>query len=594
MAALRESSLGELRTTGKRPSLTAYEHEVARRRAASDRARIAKDADAIRDRCTSLIGFVREFWGILEPGRDFVCGWAVEAIAQHLEAVSDGLIQYLLINVPPGMMKSLLVSVFWPAWEWATRSGSLGFLASSFGLDNVLRDNLKMRRLVESDLYQGLYGAKVAAAKKWGGRRFENMAQGVREGRSFKRMTGGRGDRVIIDDPHDVDAGESDTQRPAAVKTFREAIPDRLNDMSKSAIVVIMQRLHANDVSGTILKLGLPYVHLNLPMEFEEYREEGGKRIDARCRTYLQRDIGPDGKPIPGATPFFTDPREYDGELLFPERFPREVVEGLKKAKGSYAYAGQYQQRPTAREGGLFKRAWFAGKIIAKSSMPRGHLTRCRAWDFAASEALAGTDPDWTAGLRLARHGVDYYIENVERDRLSPGAVQKLVRAVAELDPVGTVVRIPIDPAQAGVFQTNSYVTALAGFPIKAERPGGKEQHAKVARALPSTIQAEYGHVYLVNSGPPDEGVDPWIELFLDELCSFPTGAHDDQVDAFSDAFNELSVANDGPFESASAGRSTTLAVAERDSRYSFGDNEPQAAGAGFGSAGSILRGILG
>ncbi len=493
----------------------------------------------------------------------------------HLEAVSRGEIQYLLINVPPGMMKSLLVSVFWPAWEWATQAATLGFLTSSFSLDNVLRDNLKMRKLVESEKYQLLFGNKVARGNKWGEKRFENSASGVRAGRSFEKMTGGRGDRVIIDDPHDVDGGESDVQRPRAVKTFREAIPDRLNDMSKSAIVVIMQRLHANDVAGTILQLKLPYVHLNLPMEFEPTRREGGLEVDNRCRTYRL-----DGSLL------FEDPRTEEGELLFSERFPREVVEGLKKAKGSYAYAGQYQQRPTAREGGLFKRHWFAGKIIGPAGLPTSGIKIVRAWDFAGSEAVPGKQPDWTVGLRMFRHGADYYITGLARDRLSPGGVQSLVESLAQTDPLGTTIRLPIDPAQAGLYQANAYVKALAGFSVKLEKPRG----SKVDRAHPASIQAEYGHIYLVNSQSPDLGVDPWIELFLDELTSFPTGAFDDQVDAFADAFNELSLGGWTIFESESAETRVTLAqTGERDSRYRFGDRQ-QDSGAGFGSVRSLSQ----
>jgi len=524
----------------------------------------------------SLLAFVADFWHILEPGREFVTGAAIEAIALHLEAVSRGDIQYLLINCPPGLMKSLLVSVFWPAWEWAVKSKTLGFLTSSFALPNVIRDNNKFRRLVTSELYQGLYGDRVKPSAKWGERRMETEATGVREGRSFEGMTGGRGDRVIIDDPHSVDGGESEDQRNSTVQTFREAIPDRLNDMQKSAIVVIMQRLHANDVSGEIKKVGLPYVHLNLPMEFEEWREENGVKIDARCRTYDDQ-----GRFL------FEDWRKHDGELLFPERFPREVVEGLKIAKGSYAYAGQYQQRPTAREGGLFKRSWFAGKIIDRARVPALHY-RCRAWDFAATEESAATDPDWTAGVRGGRHGVDYYIENAQKDRLSPAMVQRLVKQNAEIDPPGTLIRLPRDPGQAGVDQAHGYVTALAGYPVKIE-PVSKN---KVNRATPLAIQAEFGHVYLVNSGPPEEGLDAWIEQFLDELCAFPSGAHDDQVDAASDMFNELALNDQIPFSSMSIGRSDIVQQVERDTRYQFRDNAIPNSGRGFGTAPSSTRGI--
>lgn len=903
------------------PRPSSIEKAIARKKAQIEREAIRKDAAAIRERCQSLIGFVREFWPIIEPGRPFVYGWAIEAIALHLEAVSDGKIQYLLINVPPGMMKSLLVSVFWPAWRWAVKDESLGFLASSFSMENVSRDNLKMRRIIESDKFQAIFGDRVTPSKrKWAERRFETEQSGIRAGRAFRKMTGGRGDCllagtmietdrgkvaiehivndaktcnvlsydehsnrlvyrpveavarrssqafyrvhfasggmaectgdhrfytargyvearflsaddvlmravrgadqtqcvrleeggkgrvgepslqpplfanrdqhrigkdgdavqrvrcadreqgaamlrpvprggagavesgdrqqdtgaglrhlqhniptiecedegpvllpvvrergsftedarsrqsrlaerderaslyepilaavseaatedhrarfeavrrlqgdrgfvrpshrhgpgaerlgeprhamqavscdaayggtfqtvadavalvericepatvydlqvagtrcffangrlthncVIIDDPHDVDGGESDTERPNTVRTFREAIPDRLNDMSKSAIVVIMQRLHAQDVSGEILRLKLPYVHLRLPMEFEPTREENGQQIDNVCRTYVDADRDSDGNPLPGAVPFFTDPRTFDGELLFPERFPEKVCEGLKISKGSYAYAGQYQQRPSAREGGLFKRHWFAGKIIDRALVPTEGIRNARAWDFAGSEARPGAKPDWTAGVGGFRHGKDYYVTGVERDQLSPMNVEKRVKATAETDPLGTIIRIPIDPSQAGLYQAVSYVALMAGYALKMEKPKGD----KVDRAFPSSVQAEYGHIYLVNSGPPDQGLDPWINKFLDELCAFPTGVHDDQVDAFADWFNELSLHHTGAFSSVSAGPSETVAATEeRDSRYRFsGDAQT---GMGYGSVPSTALGI--
>jgi predicted phage terminase large subunit-like protein len=557
----------------KIPSREAIRRERERRQRMRDRERVAHEGAAIKARCSSLIEFVEEFWPILEPTRPFKRGWAIEAVCDHLEAVSDGRIQYLLITIPPGMMKSLLVAVFWPAWEWATRDPSLRYLTSSFSRPNVIRDNAKMRRLVESEKYQALYPEVRLDPSSNAKDKFENLRTGNREGRAFESMTGGRGDRVIIDDPHSVDSAESDTQRESVVQTFREAIPDRLNDMTKSAIVVIMQRLHAKDVAGTIIALGMPYVHLNLPMEFEEFREVNGLKVSNRCRTFAN-----DNQLL------FEDPRTEEGELLFPERFPRGVVERLRHDKGSYAYAGQYQQRPTAREGGLFKRHWFAGKILDGTTLSKSGFAFVRAWDFASSEEKAG-DPDWTAGVLMGRRGTDYYVFGVDRDRLSPMAVQQLVRSRAETDQAGTVIRIPIDPAQAGAFQARSYITALAGYGLKAEKPGTN----KVGRALPSSIQAEYGHIWLVNSGPPDAGLDPWIERFLDELCTFPTGAHDDQVDAFADAFNELSLGGNTEFTSKAAGAPLTEQTVERDSRYRFGDKPRISSGRGYGSASSVF-----
>lgn len=526
----------------------------------NDFARIANDREGIRRTCEgSLYAFAQEFWSILEPSRPFVGGWAIEAVATHLEAVTSGDIQYLLVTIPPGMMKSLLVSVFWPAWEWGPKGlGSLRYLTSSYSEPNVIRDNLKMRRLVESDKFRALWPEIAFSRDQNAKTKFENTATGNREGRAFTSMTGGRGDRVLIDDPHSVDAAESETQRSSVVTTFREAIPDRLNDMARSAIVVIMQRLHDDDVAGTIIKLRLPYVHLNLPMEFEPER---------RCRTF-RRD----------GTLLFEDPRTYPGELLFPERFGRAVVEGLKHSKGSYAYAGQYQQRPTAREGGLFKRAYFSGKIIPPSKLPTSGIRRVRAWDFAGTKVTPGRTPDATAGVLMLRSGVDYYVLGEKHMRETPGIVRDTVKSLAETDPPGTIIRIPQDPGQAGVDQIESYIQFLAGHTVRAVRPTG----SKEARAEPFATQAEHGHVYLVNSGPVEEGVDSWIEPFLDELCAFPNGSNDDRVDAASDAFTELAKGSGAAFTAASAGPRTTLETSGRDSRYHFGDTGE---GRGYGSA---------
>ena len=489
----------------------------------------------------------------------------------HLEAVTAGDVQYLLITVPPGMMKSLLVAVFWPAWEWGPKGKpATRYLSSSFSDTNVTRDISKMKRLVESEAYQALWGDKVQPTPKWGEHQIRNSRTGFREGRAFASMTGGRGDRVIIDDPHSVDTAESDTERANTIKTFRESIPDRLNDMRRSAIVVIMQRLHADDVAGTILKLKLPYVHLNLPMEFERYRVEGGRRVDnPPCRTYRK-----DG------TLLFEDPRRNDGELLFPERFPREVIEGLKHSKGSYAYSGQYQQRPTPREGGLFKRSYFAGRIVGRDKVPSGLRLLVRGWDFASQKPKPGKPPDATAGVLMGRFGADYYIFGSLRFQDTPGVVMDTVKSSAELDPRGTVIRIPQDPGQAGVAQVESYVKELAGFTVIAQPPSG----AKDVRASPLATQAEHGHVYIVNSGPPEEGLDPWIEPFIDELCGFPNGP-DDQVDAAADAFNELSRGFAGKFEVLSGGRRESASSGSRDRRYNFEDNDAIHMGRGFGSA---------
>jgi hypothetical protein len=191
----------------------------------------------------------------------------------------------------------------------------LRYLATSFSDSNVTRDSDKVRKLVESEKYQALWGDKVRPSSKWGTYKFENTAGGNRDCRPFASLTGGRGDRVLIDDPHSVKAAESDVVREDTVTTFREGATDRLNDVSRSATIVIMQRLH----SRTSPARSSPwdgFVHLNLPMEFEcarTARRQGHRRP---CRTVLRP--ANDGNPAI----LFEDPRTKRRRAALPRALP--------------------------------------------------------------------------------------------------------------------------------------------------------------------------------------------------------------------------------------------------------------------------------
>ncbi|MDJ1635722.1 phage terminase large subunit [Rhizobium rhizogenes] len=491
--------------------MAAIREEKAKRKADAERVelarRIAADAERIRERCQPLAGFVREAWHVVEPSVDYVHGWHIDAICRHLEAVTSGEITRLLINVPPGTMKSLLCGVFWPAWEWGPRNRpELRYLGSSYSEHYAKRDNRRMRDLVASEWYQTLWGDRVKLTRS-GEMAFANTRTGFRQGVPFSRLTGGRGDRVIIDDPHSVDGAEFEAERLSTVRTFRESVPTRLNDPQRSAIVVVMQRLHEADVSGTILALGLGYEHLMLPMEFEPER---------CCRT----SIG------------FTDPRTEEGELLFPERFPRAVVERDKVPLGSYAVAGQFQQRPSPRSGGLFQRGDF--EIV--DAVPAG-AKRCRAWDFAASKARPGRQPDWTVGLRMAEADGIFFVETIARGRWSPAEVERNLKNMATQDGPTVMIRMPQDPGAAGKADAETKIKLLAGFPIRVLSVTGD----KATRAKPASAQAEAGNVKLVRGD--------WNEVFLDEICAFPNAQFDDQVDAFADALNELALGSSFSFK---------------------------------------------
>jgi predicted phage terminase large subunit-like protein len=305
---------------------------------------LARPADALdaldRMDCEeSLLAFTHRMWPVLEPGRHLVDGWPLEAICEHLEAVTYGQIQKLLINVPPGFMKSLLTDVLWPAWEWGPRKmPSLRYVAFSYSADLTQRDNRRFRDVMLSRDYSRLFGDGLALTKTG-----EQLVQNDKTGWKLASSVGGvgtgeRGDRVILDDPHNVKESESDTVRQETVRWFRESMSSRLNDVTKSAVTVIMQRVHEEDVSGVILsEMRHEYEHLLIPMEWE-----GSRTISTVAQMHWNED-----------------PRTHVGELAWPERFPAKEVRNLKIALGPYATAGQLQQSPTPRGGGIFKRDWW-------------------------------------------------------------------------------------------------------------------------------------------------------------------------------------------------------------------------------------------
>lgn len=440
---------------------------------------------------------------MLEPAAPFVDNWHIVSICLHLEAITyglfidHGLFNRLLINVPPGMMKSLLVSVMWPAWEWGPAGmPHLRYISTSFKESLTERDCRKMRDLVLSDWYQRHWQVTLIAK---GDSYISNTATGWRRVAVFRSLTGDRADRLLIDDPHSTETAESEAERNTSIRIFRESVPLRVNDSQFSAIVIIMQRLHQGDVSGTAIDLRLGYVHVMYPMEFEPERKS--------------------------VTPFYSDPRTEDGELMFPERFPRATVERDKVPLGSYGVAGQYQQRPAPRGGIMFSRAWFP-KV--KAAPP--NMRWARGWDIAASTEAGAP---FTCGVLLgADYQGRYCIADVTRRRVSPAQLRELLRNTAERDKQmfgsGVVQDFPQDPGAAGKIVAQDTIALMAGFVAFASPETGDKED----RARPVSAQAEAGNISYV------EG--PWNEEFFSEAELFPAGKFKDQIDALSRAFARL------------------------------------------------------
>lgn len=464
------------------------------------RVAVGEEVDGSKERAEgSLLEFVRLMWPVLEPRQKFVEGWALQAIVDHLEAVSAGRIRDLLINVPPGCMKSLLCNVFWPAWEWGPKNRpDLRIVSASYADHLSIRDNEKFSRLVNHEAYRRRWGDRFELVKD-ASFKVENDRTGFKSATHVGGATGERGDRLVIDDPHNVQEAESDAMREHARLWFAEVATTRINDAS-SATVVIMQRLHEGDISGLIVDEKMGFEHLCLPMKFEAGE---GKR---------QTAIG------------FVDPRKQEGELLWPERFPDSEVERavkrLSSVGGEFAVAGQHQQRPITRGGGMFRNEH--PPIV--DTVPAGGF-RVRGWDLAASKEKGAA---FTVGVKLAFVGKQLYVEDVVRGQFRPEEVEAHLRGAAERDGFRTIQDLPQDPGQSGVVQKQSYGALLNGFDVHfSPETGSKEDRAK-----PFAAQWNLGNVSLVRA--------PWNDPFIRELQSFPRSNWKDQVDASSRAYAKV------------------------------------------------------
>ena len=499
----------------------------------------------------SLAEFVRQAWHIIEPGQRYMHGWHIDFICAHLEAITDGvelddgqLYNRLLVNVPPGTMKSLLICVFWPAWEWGPRNKPhLRYVCASHTLDLAIRDGLRMRRLVTSDWYQPRWGDRVGLTGDQNQKtKFENTATGFRQAAAAGSITGARGDRVIIDDPHSVDGANSDAQRESTVQWFLEAVPTRLNNPDSSAIVVVMQRLHEADVSGTILDKRLGYDHVMLPMEYDPLRA-------------APTQLG------------IEDPRQTDRELLFPARFPQDVVDRDSKVMGPYATAGQFQQEPTPRGGGVIKGQWWEtwmeegyppfDYIIA--SIDTAYTTKTEN-DFSAMTVWGVFSGD--VGTMRAEAFVNARGQrrnNAEEAARFDEGIK--IRDMLDVDPE-SVPRVMLMGAWQERLELSDLVTKVAAtcrkFKVDKLLVEGKASGLSVAQELRRLYGAEDWAVQLINPGSLDklarvysiqhlfsEGMiyapdRQWADAVIRQCEVFPKGKHDDLVDTVSQALRHL------------------------------------------------------
>ena len=376
----------------------------------------------------SLRLFVADAWPVPEPGTRFVSNWHIDAICDHLQAVSEGEINRLIINIPPRHMKSLAVTVFWPCWEWL-RAPERRFLFASYAQSLSTRDSLKCRRLIEQPGvddprvprsertlierigYLGLVAliADMRGEEPWAltgdqktKQRFENTRTGYRIATSVDgTATGEGGDRVVCDDPHKADEAQSDVTRESVLEWWDGTMSTRLNDPTTGAFVIVMQRLHELDLTGHLTERG-GYTHLCLPAEYEPNH--------------------------PFRWP--EDPRTELGELLWHERIPRDALDDLKVALGSYGSAGQLQQRPAPDEGGILKRAWW--KWWDGDHMTAPHFDQIiQSWDMSFGDNEEATS-SYVVGQVWGKFKGEKYLLRQVRGRMDFVATVAAVRELTE------------------------------------------------------------------------------------------------------------------------------------------------------------------
>ncbi len=332
-----------------------FDHEVALR--------------DLREEC--LCDYIKAAWPIIEPVTRYLHNWHIDAIAEHLEAVTNGEIRRLIINIPPRYMKSICVSVMWPTWEWGPRKmPHARWMFCSHAADLSIKHSDDRRTVMTSPWYRECWGDRFRLVKSLESE-YSNDHRGRVIATSVNGQATGKGyNRVVIDDLLDPEQALSDTLRTTANRIFDEKFSKRLDDKRKDAIVIVMQRLHNNDLAGHVLgpMKEEGWATLILPAEAQGRQ----KIVFPRSGTVVERQEGGPTTITRREDPLIEEfarlaPKKDvlgvevidDGALLWPEREGPEEIAEVKLVMGKDAFAGQYQQRPAPLGGGMIERYWF-------------------------------------------------------------------------------------------------------------------------------------------------------------------------------------------------------------------------------------------
>jgi len=443
----------------------------------------------------SFYEFSLEAFKVLHNGQPMVENWHIKHICDVLQKEAERIVKreprnkHLLINVPPRTLKSELVNIFFSVYLWVL-DDSIQFISSSYSASLSVGLSVQARRLILSDWFKLHFPQIELSADEKQKSKFSTPNGGLRYCTSTGgTVTGMGGDVIVIDDPQNPQLARSDKERDNANRFFNQTLRSRLNDPSVGIFIIIMQRLHENDLTGLLLKEDVDnWEHICLPAE-------------------LSPSVFPSSLK-----------RFYTNSLLFPQRLSENVLNDFKIGLGSYGYSGQYMQLPSPADGGMIKRDWF-NVINELPTDNQGNEIRL-TWDFFLDTAYTDkTYNDATAMMAVSYHNEKLYIKRVEAVRLEfPELVKKIVEFTSANGYTNSS-KIFIEPKASG----KSIVQQLkrnTGLNVIEDKPPTQD---KVSRFNSVSAIIEAGRVNLLDGR--------YIDSFLDECAAFPNGNHDDQVD---------------------------------------------------------------
>ena len=481
----------------------------------------------------SLYLFLRAAWKYMDSA-PWADSWAIEAIAEHLQAVVDGDIRRLIVNVPPRFGKSSITSVAFDAWTWAqpdispTSGPGVQFLHASYKDSLSLRDSVKCRRLIKSDWYQGFWGNRFKLmADQDTKHRFANDKRGERLVTSVGAGATGEGAAIIIlDDPNAANDVESEATTESTIEWWEGTMSTRLNDRRSGAYIIIQQRLAENDLTGHILEKNFgDWTHLCLPMRYEKSRA-------------VVTSIG------------WEDPRVDEGELLAPDRFPEEVVKDLEKELGPHRAAGQLQQRPEPKGGGVIQRGWwepweqeaFPPMDFIIASLDTAYTVKTMN-DYSAITVwgVFSSDPNAVVSRTIGANGRPMYVERsynefapkvmlmyAWKERLE---LHDLVTKVAKTCKDMKIDKLLIENKAAGISVAQEMRRIYADEKYSVQLCDPKSQD-KLSRLYSVQHLFAEGMIHA-----PDRS---WADMVITEVGTFPHGKHDDLVDTVSQALRHM------------------------------------------------------